>query len=137
MSAGQKAEQALTATTTVPNGAVNVCNNLSEYKITFSNSLFDAAAAAAAVKLLDGETEVEGAVITANGNYTYISGSNKNVAANHWDSVIGGTDNEQEVKSLQHDFKEFERDKILMIKNKYPLKATIIPRYKFKITLFH
>ena len=47
--------------------------------------------------------------------------------------IFTSEDDEQEVKSLQHDFKEFERDKILMIKNKYPLKATIIPRYKLNV----
>lgn len=33
-----------------------------------------------------------------------------------------------EVKSLQHDFKEFATDTILMIRNKYQIKAHIIPR---------
>ena len=39
-------------------------------------------------------------LITNNGNYTDVKGDDNNVAANHWDSVIGGTDGEQEVKSL-------------------------------------
>ena len=36
----------------------------------------------------------------ANGNYTYIPGSSLNVCQNHWDSVIGGTDSQQDVNGL-------------------------------------
>lgn len=36
--------------------------------------------------------------------------------------------NNCDVKSLQHDFKSFEEEKILLIKNKYALSAHVIPR---------
>lgn len=36
----------------------------------------------------------------------------------------------EEVKSIQHNFKTFETNKILIIKNKYPIVATVIPKYK-------
>lgn len=35
-----------------------------------------------------------------------------------------------DIKSMQHDFKGFQNDKILMIKNKYPIHAMIVPKYK-------
>lgn len=38
-------------------------------------------------------------------------------------------DSLKEIKSIQHDFKEYDKDKIFMIKNKYPLQMQIIPQY--------
>ena len=37
----------------------------------------------------------------SNGNYTYLPGQSNNVAANHWDSVIGGTDGSDQVRGLK------------------------------------
>ena len=37
---------------------------------------------------------------------------------------------ESDVKCVSHDFKKFENNKILMIKNKYPIRAQIISKYK-------
>ncbi len=54
----------------------------------------------------DGETSGSLTVIgnqkltRSNGNYTAVSGSTYNVAENHWDSVIGGTDNYDSVRGL-------------------------------------
>lgn len=39
-----------------------------------------------------------------------------------------------DIKSLQHEFKSFDPEKILMIKNKYPIRASIIPRYPLSVT---
>lgn len=36
----------------------------------------------------------------SNSNYTTVTGSQYNIMRNHWDSVIGGTDSEQDVKGL-------------------------------------
>jgi hypothetical protein len=41
---------------------------------------------------------------------------------------------EEDLKCIQHDFKEFEDKKILMIKNKYRINATIIPIRKLSVT---
>lgn len=38
--------------------------------------------------------------------------------------------NSSDIKSIQHNFKDFGEEKILMLKNKYPIKAHVIPRYK-------
>lgn len=38
------------------------------------------------------------------------------------------------IKSLQHDFVSFDDNKILMIKNKYPIVCTVIPRYQLTET---
>lgn len=43
-------------------------------------------------------------------------------------------DDNIDLKCLQHDFKEFEENTILMIKNKYPINATIIPVRKLSLT---
>lgn len=54
----------------------------------------------------DGETSGSLTVIgnqkltRSNGNYTAVSGSTYNVAENHWDSVIGGTDSYDSVRGL-------------------------------------
>lgn len=45
------------------------------------------------------------------------------------DSFEKSFDN-NDIKSMQHDFKGFQQDKILMIKNKYPIHAMIVPKYK-------
>lgn len=42
--------------------------------------------------------------------------------------------NNDEVKSLQHDFLEFKTDTILMLKNKYPIHANIVPKYTLSET---
>lgn len=43
----------------------------------------------------------------------------------------------EQVKSLQHNFLSFDSNKILMIKNKYVLKAHVIPRTKLDIIQQH
>lgn len=35
-----------------------------------------------------------------------------------------------EIKTIQHDFQPYEDNEIMMIKNKYPIQAKIIPQYK-------
>lgn len=37
-------------------------------------------------------------------------------------------------KSLQHDFLGFEEDKILLVKNKYPIICTVVPRYELSLS---
>lgn len=64
------------------------------------------------------------------------SGDNKPIAENPYpfDLKITQKSEFESVKSLQHNFKGFEQNKILLIKNKYPIKTTIIPRQKVSLT---
>lgn len=39
-------------------------------------------------------------------------------------------DPENQVKTVLHNFKDLESDKILLLKNVYPIKSTVIPKYK-------
>lgn len=50
-------------------------------------------------------------------------------AAKAADSFNGNYDSEESLKSLQHDFIDYECDRILMLKNKYSITANIVPKY--------
>ena len=43
--------------------------------------------------------------------------------------LVNGDELENSIKSIQHDFKDYERNRILMLKNKYSIKANIVPKY--------
>ena len=44
--------------------------------------------------------------------------------------VAGYKDSIQKIKCIQHDYKDFEIGKIILLKNKFPIVAKIIPQYK-------
>ena len=44
--------------------------------------------------------------------------------------VAGYKDAIQKIKCIQHDYKEFEPGRIIILKNKFPIVAKIIPQYK-------
>lgn len=47
-----------------------------------------------------------------------------------WLQILMDTDS---IKSIQHNYKEFEPNRIVMIMNRYPIIAKIIPQYKLEI----
>lgn len=49
-------------------------------------------------------------------------------------AVIDALNSDESYKSLQHNFLKFEEDTILMIKNKYPVYANIVPRAPLSTT---
>lgn len=44
-----------------------------------------------------------------------------------WASIFNTS---SDIKTIQHDYKQFEKNRLLMFKNKYPIEVRIIPRYK-------
>lgn len=46
---------------------------------------------------------------------------------NSWLEILQDTD---DIKSIEHNYKEHEKNRVLMLKNKYPIVTRIIPQYK-------
>lgn len=65
-----------------------------------------------------------------NKSFTIINYTDASDTQTAWTEILADTDN---VKSLQHNYKAFKKNTLLMLMNKYPIVAKIIPTSKLEV----